>query len=190
MAEMKTWDDMRTRIRAQLERQTGHGVEEWNERIRSAGASDEDALRRWLDAQGVSGYPQMLLVWETLGYPDFLLASADELVEAQYADRVDLRPICDALLTLAAGLDGVSIQARKTYVAILSPRRTFAVVQATTKRRVDLGLRLAGVEPGGRLASGKSVGNDAVTIRIPLERLEDVDDEVERWLRAAYDESR
>ena len=38
-----------------------------------------------------SGYPQMLLVMERFGYPDFLLASADELIDGQYADRPELR---------------------------------------------------------------------------------------------------
>ena len=190
MAEMKTWDDMRTRIRTQLERQTGCPVEQWNDRIRSAAPGDEAALRRWLDTEGVAGYPQMLLVWETFGYPDFLLASADELLEAQYKDRPELRPICDAVLALAAALGQVSIQVRKTYVSLVTPRRTFAVVQASTKRRVDVGLRLSGVEPGGRLAAGTGVGNDAITVRIPLERPDDVDDDLARWLRAAYDESR
>jgi len=31
----------------------------------------------------------MLLVWETFGYPDSLLATADDLVDAQYADPED-----------------------------------------------------------------------------------------------------
>ena len=190
VAEMKTWDDIRTRIRSQLERQSGQSVEEWNERIGSGCPEGRGRAAGLARRQGITGYPQTLLVWETFGYSDFLLASADELLEAQYADRPELRPICDTILTLAAALDGVSIQARKTYVALVTPRRTFAVVGASAKRRVDLGLRLAGVEPAGRLASGKGVGNDAITPRVALQDLGDVDDDVERWLRAAYDESR
>jgi hypothetical protein len=189
MAEVRTCEDMRRRIRAQLERQTGCAVEEWHERIGSARRRDEETLRAWCDAHGVTGYRQMLLVWETFGYPDFLLTSADELLEAQYDDRRGLRPVCDAPLAVAAALGHVSVQVRKTYVSLRMPRRTFAVVQASTKRRVDLGLRVSDVAPGGRLAPAKGVGNDAITVRIPLERPDDADDEVARWLGVAYEES-
>jgi hypothetical protein len=36
-------------------------------------------LRTWLTQQGVTGNAQSHLVMERFGYPDFLLASADEL---------------------------------------------------------------------------------------------------------------
>src|SRR2546422_9652319 len=87
---------------------------------------------------------------ERFGYPDFLLATADELIDGQYADRAQLRPIFDALIDAAAGLGHVTIQARKTHVSLVSPRRTFARVQATTKNRVDLGLRVEGRKAKGR----------------------------------------
>src|SRR5437870_12114843 len=87
-----------------------------------------------------SGYPQMLLVMERLGYPDFLLASADELIDGQYADRPELRPILQAILTCAASFGEFTIQARKAYVSLLTRKRTFAAVQPTTRTRIDVGL--------------------------------------------------
>src|SRR3989449_6440518 len=92
---------------------------------------------------------------ERFGYPDFLLATADELIDGQYADRAQLRPIFDALIDAAAGLGQVTIQARKNYVSLVSPPRTVARLQATTKNRVDLRLRLEGREPKGRLQPSK-----------------------------------
>ena len=189
MPEMRTWETMKKRIHTQLVRQTGTSVEEWNDRIAAQSPGDEAVLRSWLGPQGVTGYPQTLLVWETFGYPDFLLASADELVDAQYAGRPELRPILDTVLGAASGLGPVDVQARKTYVALLTPLRTFAVVQATTKRRVDLGLRLSTQTPAGRLASGKGVGNDAINLRIGLESVDDLDQEALDWLERAYRES-
>jgi hypothetical protein len=89
----RSWEEMRTSIAQRLVRQTGHDVAWWNERIAAQGGIvDEPALRRWLTENGVTGYRQMLLVMETFGYPDYLLASADELVEGQYRDRPQLRP--------------------------------------------------------------------------------------------------
>jgi hypothetical protein len=78
------------------------------------------------------------------------------------------------------------VQARKTYVSLVGPRRTFAVLQASTKDRVDLGLRLEGREPGGRLLPARSLGNGSSTVRVALTRVEDVDDEVVDLLAEAY----
>jgi Domain of unknown function (DUF5655) len=70
----------------------------------------------------------------------------------------------------------------------VSKRRTFAVVQATTRNRVDLGLRLVKQRPGGRLKSGKGVGNGSMTVCLPLSAVTDLDDDALGWLRRAYDE--
>jgi Family of unknown function (DUF5990)/Domain of unknown function (DUF5655) len=123
------------------------------------------------------------------GYPDFMTADAGELIDGQYADRQQLRPILDAVLALLPALGPATVQARKTIVSLVSPRRTFAVVRATTKDRVDLGLRLDDAEPGGRLRSAKNIGGGGATVRIALARPEDIDDEVRDLMRRAYEEN-
>src|SRR5262245_30013842 len=52
--------------------------------------SDRKPPTRVASNQGVTGYAQSLLVMEQFGYPDFLVATADELIEQQYADRLEL----------------------------------------------------------------------------------------------------
>ena len=116
-------------------------------------------------------------------------AGAGELIEGQYADRPQLRPILDVVLALLPALGPATVQARKTIVSLVSPRRTFAVVRATTKDRVDLGLRLDDAEPGGRLRSAKGIGGGGATVRIALRRPEDIDDEVRDLMRRAYEEN-
>ena len=82
---------------------------------------------------------------------DYPLTGEDrELISGQYADRRHLRPVLDAVLAAALPLGDVTAQARKTMVTLVSPRRTFAVLQARTKQRLDMGLRLEGIEPHGR----------------------------------------
>lgn len=102
-------------------------------------------------------------------------ATSDELVAGQYADRPHLRPIFDAVVIAVTGLGDVGVQARKTYVCFLTPRRTFAVAPATTKQRVDLGLRLDAVPPHGRLLEARSASGGAIDLRIPLASVGDVD---------------
>jgi hypothetical protein len=119
--------------------------------------------------------------------PPGLAAKADGLIASQYSDRPQLRPVLDAVLAALPALGPVTVQARKTLVSLVTPRRTFAVVQATTKSRVDLGLRLEHERPGGRLLAARDIG--AATLRIPLTGPEDVDAEVLDWLRRAYAEN-
>src|SRR5215472_9403361 len=187
----KSWQDLREWCARLLESRTGHGVAAWNERI-AAGTpqnrAGEPALRKWLTTEGVTGYAQALLVWETFGYPGFLVADAEELIDKQYADRPQLRPIFDAVLaTLPALPAPVTVQARGTLVSLVSPRRTFAVLRPTTKSRVDLGLRLDTTQPEGRIQPARDLGQ--ATVRIPLTTPGEVDDEVRAWLTKAYDEN-
>jgi len=121
------------------------------------------------------------------GYPDFLTAGAEELIAGQYADRPQLRPVFDAVLAALPTVGPATVQARKTMVSLVTPRRTFAVIQATTKTRLDLGLRLEQQRPGGRLLAARDLG--AATVRIALARPEDVDADVLGWLRRAYAEN-
>lgn len=172
-----------------IEERTGHGVAQWNERVAASGAATEPELRDWLVAHGVTGYPQNLLVFERFGYPDFLTASADELIDAQYADRPGLRPVLDAVLLAVGGLDGVVVQARKTKVTLTTPKRKFAELTATTRTRVDLFLRIDGAVPSGKLRDAAPREGDVMNLKVALSEPADVDDEVARALRHAFEAS-
>jgi hypothetical protein len=124
---------------------------------------------------------------ERFGYPDFVLATANELIDRQYADRLELRPIYDAVVDAATSCGEVIVQARKTYVSLVSPRRTFARVQPTTRTRVDLGFRLEGRQPGGRLQP--STMHETMRLQVGLTAPADVNAEVHRWLQRAYSEN-
>jgi hypothetical protein len=184
----RSWQEMREQEIRWLRERTGESLDAWNARVRAEGFNDEASLRAWLGEQGVTGYPQMLLVMERFGYPDYLQATADELIEGQYADRKSLRPILDAIFALLPGIGDVEVQARKTYVALLTPRRTFAAVQPTTRSRIDLGVRLSPKQdPTARLERARNFGQSSVTHIIRLGSPDAVDDEVEEWLRRAYE---
>lgn len=183
---VRDWREMMASSADLLERRTGQGVVAWNAAVLESGVTDEAALREWLTEREVTGYAQMLLVMERFGYPDFLTATADELFDDQYADRPDLRPVAERVIELAqlAGAD-VTIQMRKTYVSLVGPRRTFAQVVPSTRSRVDLGLRLD-LPAEGRLLPAPNLGNRNCPVRVPLTRLEEVDEEVADLLAQAY----
>lgn len=187
MPQARSWQEMSARVQAQLERQTGETVAQWNAKIRAeAEPKTEPQLRRWLAERGVTGYPAMYLVYETFGYPDYLQKEAGVLIDEQYADRPQIRPIFERVVEVLPTVGSVEVQARKTYVALLGPRRTFASIQPTTKTRIDIGLRLEGVKPEGRLEVAKSIGQSSMTHKLALSSPADLDDEALGWLRRAY----
>ena len=184
----RSWQEMRDQEIKWLVERTGDGLEAWNARVLESGAADEASLRAWLSERGVTGYPAMLLVMERFGYPDYLRATPDELIDGQYAARPTLRPILDTILGLLPSIGHVEVQTRKIYVALITPKRTFGAVQPTTKKRVDLGLRLtADIQPDGRLERAPNFGQSSVTHKIGLSSADEVDDYVLDWLRRGYE---
>jgi hypothetical protein len=181
--EAHGWETYLQEMAQQLHAQTGQDLPAWNARVLADGPDNEAALRTWLAKQGVTGYSANLLVRERFGYPDWFTASAEELIAGQYADRTALRPIFDSLIEAASAL-GAVVQARKTYVSLLTPRRTFARIQATTRTRVDLALRLDTGLIGGRLRPSKIHENTPV--QLSFARVEEVDEEATAWLARAW----
>ena len=186
MVETRDWQRNREMWIRVLEKQTGQGLDTWKHRLAQTRLRDERELRAWLTRHGVTGYARQLLVMERFGYPDFVRANADELIEQQYADSAALRAVYEAVVKAAEGCGAVIVQARKTYVSLVSPRRTFARVQRAGTR-VNLALRLDGLRPSGRLQ--RSNIHETMRLQIPLGSLSEVDTEVRRWLKRAYVEN-
>jgi hypothetical protein len=81
----------------------------------------------------------------------------------------------------------VEVQARKIYVSLLTPRRTFARIQATTRNRIDVGLRLDQQSADGRLKPSRI--HDSMPVQVSLSTLEDLDAEALEWLQKAHSEN-
>lgn len=182
----RSWETFRKKIEVLLEKRTGEGLAAWNARVAKQKPKTRDALRAWLSNQGVDGYPQTLLVLERFGYPSYLTASADELIDAQYEKRPALRPVFDKVIDALRKLGDVEVQARKTYVSVLTPRRTFARVQAS-KDRVLVALRLDGRKPGGLLE--RSRVHDDMPVQLSFATPKDVTAKAVAVFREAYEES-
>ena len=187
MTTTRDWSHNRETWIGVLKKQTGKDLEYWNARIRKKRFADAQRLKEWLAGQDVTGYAEQLLVMEHFGYPDFFSSSADELIDGQYADRQHLRPIYEAVVASARAFGELVIQARKGYVSLLTSKRTFARVRATTRDRIDLGLRLEGLQPRGRLKASRI--HETMPVQVSLSDVKDLDPQVLNWLRKAYEEN-
>ncbi len=179
-------DQARSMI-ANLKEKTGHSLEEWLHLLGGREGDKHGQIVKTLKTEhGVThGFANLIAHTLRAGPATAGVAPADDLVAAQYAGKESLRPIYDAIITFVASLgDDVEIAPRKSYVSLRRGRQ-FGLVQASTKSRVDLGLRLDGVDPEGRLEASGSF-NSMVSHRVRLSGLDGFDARVRGWLEAAY----
>ncbi len=173
-------------IASNLEKKTGRSLEAWIELVKATGLGTEKDRMAWLKSEhGLGRDTAMVIALHVDGREPY---DAEALVAAMYAGpKRDLLPIYERVLEmgLAVAKDVVAAPC-STYVPLMR-KRQFVVIKPTTRTRIDVGFALPGLEPGGRLVAAKGLGSDKITHRIGLESLADVDAEVERWLKAAYE---
>jgi predicted transport protein len=112
-------------------------------------------------------------------------ASSDALLDAQYAGaKAALRPIYERLASIAPDLGpDVEILVQKTGVSFRRHRQ-FAVVQAASAKRVQLGLNLGSAPDDPRVVATPGA---MCAFRVDLPDAQSVDAHVVRWLREAYE---
>jgi hypothetical protein len=121
--------------------------------------------------------------------PEVYLANAPRYVDQMYAGgKAHLRPIFERLLAIGLRLgDDARACPCKTIVPLYR-NHVFAEIKPTTRTRVDLGLALKDLPATGRLVdTGGFQKKDRITHRIPIAHVDEIDDEVCRWMKAAYD---
>jgi predicted transport protein len=167
-----------------IRRLPGPPVEEW---IAMLPAGSHREKHAFLVEQGLSSnHASAVLWWEKHGAA--IEAGGEPLIERQYSGGKErLRQIYDRVAEVVAALgDDVEPGPRGTYVSFGRPKQ-FALVQPSTKTRVDLGLRLPGSPYTGRLIEAGSFGSGNITHKVALSSPDEVDAELEAWLREAYD---
>ncbi|WP_430412669.1 DUF4287 domain-containing protein [Kordia sp.] len=109
-----------------------------------------------------------------------------DLVSQQYEKKSDLKPIYEALKTYIATLGtDIEFAPKKAYVSVRR-KKQFAIIQPSTKTRLDLGLNLKGKEATGALELSGSF-NAMCSHRIRLTTIEDISEAIKNWIKEAYE---
>jgi hypothetical protein len=182
---------------ATLKEKTGRSLEEWLRLIQESGPAAEKDRHEWLKREHRLGTNSASWLAERaagkgaeMADPDEYLRAAARYVDEMYAGpKAALRPLYDALLKVGLGIArDVKACPGKTIVPLYR-RHVFAQIKPTTRTRIDLGFALGGRAAGGRLIdTGGFAKKDRITHRIPISSLDEIDTEVKRWLRTAYEE--
>ena len=114
--------------------------------------------------------------------------TVSEYVDRQYAGaKAALRPIYDALAAVINEFgDDVTVEGRASYTPFVGGRQ-FAAIAAATRDRVDLGLRFTDPPRTARLQPGGGPGQ--ATHRVSFRNMGEVDAEIVRLLRVAYEQN-
>ena len=185
----KSPEEMAASMIANLKENTGKALDAWLKILKKTDLKKHGETVKHLKSEYdvTHGYANMIAMqFLALGKP---VASGDGLVDAQYSGpKSDLRPIYDALIKAISkfGKD-VEISPKKAYVS-LRRNKQFAIIQPSTKTRVDVGINLKGVDPTGRLEKSGSF-NAMVSHRVRLESKTDINPELVKWLKSAYQNS-
>lgn len=170
---------------ANLKVKTGKSLDEWTALARGSGQAKHGALVAWLKAEHALGHGYANLVAHKTFAADAGSSDDADLMEAMFAgSKAAMKPAYDRVAGIVSGLEGVQFAPKKGYVSFRRNKQ-FGLAQPSTKDRLDLGLSLKGVEPSGRLEAAGS-WNAMVTHRVRIASADEIDAEMEGWIRQAW----
>jgi hypothetical protein len=181
---------------ATLKEKSGRSLQEWLALVRKDGPATEPERRDWLKQKHGLGTNSAWWIAERsvgkgteAGDPEAYLKAAVDYVEKMFSGKkAALRPVYDALLELGLGIaQDVKACPCQTIVPLYR-NHVFAQIKPTTNTRIDFGLALGNMKTPKRLIdTGGFAKKDRITRRFEITSLDDIDAEVKRWLKTAYD---
>lgn len=179
-----------------LPAKTGRSLEEWLLFINQEGPATEETRRVWLKTElklgtNTAGW----LAERSVGKgaeedtPEGYLQMADQYVEAMFSGaKSELRPLYNELLSFCLGFaPDIKASPGKTIVPLYR-RHVIAQLKPATRTRIDFGFALGGLPAEGKLIdTGGFAKKDRITHRIEIKTTADIDREVQRWFKYAYD---
>lgn len=182
----KTADEAVQSMTANLKEKTGKSLEQWTAIAGKLGVKHGEIVKTLKEKHGLTHGYANFVAHAALKSDAASLAKTTDLVADQYAgEKAALRPIYEAILKAATACGEVEVAPKKGYVSLRRSKQ-FALVQPSTRTRVDLGLNLKGVAPTARLEASGSF-NAMVSHRVRLDSVRQVDAELRKWIKAAFD---
>jgi hypothetical protein len=180
----------------ELKQKTGRSLEEWIRFIKKEGPPTEQARHDWLKSKHALGTntaswlaERSVGKGEEISDPDHYLQAAEKYVDDMFSGKKEhLRPIYDALLKLGLSMGKDAKACPCQTIVPLYRNHVFAQIKPTTQTRIDFGLALGNTQTPKRLIdTGGFAKKDRITHRFEITSLKDIDAEVKRWLKTAYD---
>ncbi len=172
-----------------IENNTGKKLDQWISIVNKSGFTKHGELVKFLkEKHGFThGNANMVVHYAKQSHAGAVENSGD-LVSDQYNGKDNLKPWYDKIMAAVNkfGKD-VEVAPKKAYVS-LRRKKQFAIIQPSTKDRLDVGLNIKGVDPSGIVEDGKK-WNAMCTHRIRVEDAKAVNKELINWIKKAYEQA-
>ncbi|MEM7474292.1 MAG: DUF4287 domain-containing protein [Planctomycetota bacterium] len=178
-------DAMAQKMIENMKEKTGKTLEQWLKIVAKSKIEKHMQIIKFLKSEhGLTHGFANMVAHQALN--PVAAAGDDDLVGKQYSGAKEgLKPIYDALITAVQKLgDDVEVSPKKAYVS-LRRKKQFAIIQPSTKDRIDVGLNLKGKETTDRLEASGSF-NAMVSHRVRITKKAEVNAELKKWLKEAY----
>ena len=171
-----------------IKAKTGKTPADFRQLAAQKGFTQYREIMVWLKADFGLGQGHANAIAQLLVNVDKLQASPDDRLAAHFAgDKARWRKAYDALAAKIARLGpDVKLSPNRTYINLQRGARKIGIVQISAADHFDIGLKLKGLAPAGRLQAAGS-WNAMVTHRVRITDPKQVDQELLAWLRQAYD---
>lgn len=171
---------------ANIEKMTGNSLAYWINVVQTSGLEKHGELVNYLKSQHgfTHGNANVIVHFAKKSHAG-AADNQDELIVAQYQGKEELHQWYNRIMLVVAtfGTD-IEIAPKKAYVS-LRRKKQFAIIQPSTKTRLDVGLNIKDTPVSG-LCEPAGSWNSMCTHRIKVEHGSQLDDELFSWLRKAY----
>ncbi len=183
-------DDAAQTMINNLEKNTGKSLNQWIDVVKETGLVKHGEIIKMLktDHGFTHGFAN-LVAHKAKGSDAGSVSNLNDLIVGQYQGKESLKPIYDTLIQAIGKFgDDIEIAPKKAYVSI-KRKKQFAIIQPSTKTRIDVGIQLKEYDLTDRLIKSGS-WNSMVSHRVKLADLSEVNEELIGWLKEAYERLR
>ncbi len=168
--------------------QTGKTPEDFAKLASQKGLIKHGEIVKWLKGEHSLGHGHATAIAGVMLRLGTRKAGPAEKTRALFdGKKAHWLPACDKLLAniKSFGAD-VEVTIGGSYLSLLRAGRKFAILQPSSADRLDIGIKLKGTPPKGRFeTAGK--WNAMVTHRVKIAAPQQIDSEVQAWLKRAYE---
>jgi len=184
---MKNIDKAEQTMIENLEKNYGKSLNEWINIVIVSGLKKHGEIVKYLKSEHEFTHGYAGLVAHKVLRSDAASGGGDDkLINEQYKNKAELKKIYDIIIKEISQFGPeLEISPKKAYVS-LRVKRQFALIQPSTKSRLDIGINLKGTETTERLESSGS-WNIMCSHRVRLTNESEVDSELIGWLRSAFE---
>jgi predicted transport protein len=172
-----------------IEKKFGKPFGEWIKIVKKQKLEKHNEILKFLkERHGFTHGYANLVSMKARGTDSASAESSEHLISDQYKGKENLLSIYEKIIKeISTFGNDIEIAPKKAAVS-LRRKRQFALIQPSTKTRVDLGLKLKDKEISGRLEGSGPFGT-MCTHRVKIHDPNEVNLEIISWLKEAYEKA-